>query len=338
MVKNVQIAPEIVQIALESLKSSTDWKMRWKKSKEMELDGILEIHLAGKPLTFFVEVKREFRNHHLPAILALADRYKGLMVVGHRILPGVKEALRQHHIAYLEGNGNIFVDRKPVYIWIDNHKPVVLQPKKINRAFSRAGLQVVFLFLAQPDYVNKPYRAIAQAAGVALGNIKYVMEGLMELGFLLKEDSHTYMLNNQSALLDKWGTAYEEKLKPALFVGNYRFLHTESTYAWKDIGFNTQESVWGGEPGGDLLTNYLRPEIFTLYSTMANKALMKTFRIVPDQAGPIRVYKKFWEDLPEKVAQAAPPLLIYADLINTHDKRCVETAQLVYERYIHLSV
>jgi hypothetical protein len=32
--------------------------------------------------------------------------------------------------------------------------------------------------------------------------------------------------------------------------------------------------------------------------------------------------------------RVAPPPLIYADLIETGDARCVETAHMIYERYL----
>jgi hypothetical protein len=48
----------------------------------------------------------------------------------------------------------------------------------------------------------------------------------------------------------------------------------------------------------------------------------------------VYVYKKFWKDADEIVKNAAPPILVYADLINTGNKRCIETAQNLYEKYL----
>ncbi|MFM7428621.1 MAG: type IV toxin-antitoxin system AbiEi family antitoxin [Flammeovirgaceae bacterium] len=325
---------EIIQKAIENLQKNGFLKAKWKNGKDHKLDGEMDILVEGKPLHFFVEVKQELRNHHLTKIFEQAHQWKNLLVIANTILPGIKEELRQRHICYLEGNGNIFIERQPFFIWLDQNKPLPRQKEKPNRAFAKTGLQVVFLFLNNPEYINKPYRAIAKAADTALGNVNNIINGLIELGFLVRKNKDELILHNTKALLDKWVIAYEEKLKPALHVGNFRFTGTNADKNWKALDLPAGETVWGGEPGGDILTNHLRPEILTIYTNEPNKDLMTRYKIVPDNLGQLKVYKKFWENLDLKKTKAAPPILVYADLINTNEKRCVETAQKIYEQYI----
>ncbi len=333
-------------MALENLKANAGLLATWNQGKIKELDGELDIKIAGKDLKFVLEVKRELRNHNLQKVLTQATNHDNFMVLADRILPGIKEELRAKHIAYLEGNGNLYIDKKPVFIWLDNNKPLDLSREKTNRAFTKTGLQVVFLFLTYPLFINQPYRIIAQTAGVALGNVNNVMHGLQEYGFLLRRNNDEYILNNKKDLLDKWIIAYQEKLKPALHVGNFRFMSMNAEGDWKDFDLKTDDTVWGGEPGGDILTNHLRPATLTLYSNEPRKNLMEQFRIIPDDLGNIKVYRKFWKHtvtvqkmLPglqvnRAAPPIAPPILVYADLMNTNDKRCIETANLIYERYI----
>lgn len=344
MTKYEQIEKETVQTAIENLQKTTAFNVVWKQGKIKELDGELDIQIGEKPMRFHLEIKRELRNHNLQNLLEQAGRRKDFMVVANRILPGIKEELRKKHIAYLEANGNLFINRKPVFVWLDNNKPLELAREKPNRAFTKTGLQVVFLFLVDPTYINKPYRTIADAAGTALGNINNVITGLLEMGFLLKRNKDEFILNNTKALLDKWIVTYEEKLKPTLHVGNFRFMAMNADRNWKDMDINTDETVWGAEPGGDILTNYLRPEVLTLYTNENQRDFMKRYKIVPDNLGTVKVYRKFWKNVNNKVIKiklpvfgvekAAPPILVYADLMNTNNKRCIETAQKVYERYI----
>lgn len=61
--------------------------------------------------------------------------------------------------------------------------------------------------------------------------------------------------------------------------------------------------------------------------------LIKNYRFVPDENGNVKVYQKFWQ-YEEKENKVVPPLLVYADLINTGDRRCIETAQKIYEKYL----
>jgi hypothetical protein len=58
-------------------------------------------------------------------------------------------------------------------------------------------------------------------------------------------------------------------------------------------------------------------------------------RLRADPRGEIEVLDAFWnfedeKDLPETV----PPLLIYADLLATLDPRNIETAQMIYDKYL----
>ncbi len=331
MAINEQLEQEIVQTAIDNLETTTGFKAHWKPGEIKELDGELDIQIHGHPMHFLLEIKRELRNHTLPKIFDQAVQYKNLMVVANRITPDVKVELRQKHIAYLEGNGNIFIDKKPTFIWINDNKPLNLRQEKTNRAFTKAGLQVVFLFLTEPTFINEPYRTIAEATGTALGNINNVIKGLLAQDFLLKKNGKELMINNKKALLDKWITYYDEKLKPTLHMGNFRFLENKE---WRDLNLNPEETVWGGEPAGDILTNFLRPETFTLYTTLPRNEMMKEFRLIPDQQGEVRVYRKFWKHPVDHTTKTTHPFLVYADLMNMNNKRCRETAQLVYERYI----
>jgi len=124
---------------------------------------------------------------------------------------------------------------------------------------------------------------------------------------------------------------YNQKLKPTLHLGNFRFLNKEDYRYWKKINLKANDTLWGGEPAADLLTNYLKPGEFTIYTNEKKHELMKNYKLVPDNNGDIKVYKKFWEyDLNKRYV---PELLVYADLINTGNERNIETAKIIYEKF-----
>jgi hypothetical protein len=52
---------------------------------------------------------------------------------------------------------------------------------------------------------------------------------------------------------------------------------------------------------------------------------MSTGLVVPDEAGTVTIYQKFWND----DAAAANPLVLYADLINQGDGRSLEAANIL---------
>ena len=52
-----------------------------------------------------------------------------------------------------------------------------------------------------------------------------------------------------------------------------------------------------------------------------------------DEKGNVIVYKKFWQN-EEENDNFVPPLLVYADLINSDDSRCQETGVMVYKKFL----
>ena len=309
-------------------------KGKWKEKAVDEIDGILNLEYNGKKAKFNVETKKEVRNYHLPQIYQLAEYYKPLMVITEKnIFPAIKDEFRRKGIAFIDLNGNVNIETDTILIKVEGKKQKYLQPEKQGRAFTKAGLKAIFLFLLNKEMINKTYREIAKNAGIALGNIKYILEGLKEEGFALKKTEKTLFLVNKKELLEKWLTAYDEKLKPALHIGNFKFIGQEDFRNWKNLKLNEDQTVWGGEAAGDIITGYLIPEILTLYTNETRAEIMKKYRLVPDVKGNIKIYKKFW-NYETGFKQTVPPLLAYADLMNTGNGRCIETAQKIYEQHI----
>ena len=301
--------------------------------KNDEVDIAMEFSHNGKKHRVYIEAKRELRNYQLPEIEKLATRYHHLMIVADNILPKIKEELRDTGIAYLETSGNMYYKDKDLFIWLDGKKPVKKEDEKLGRAFTKTGLKAVFHFLLMPELVNTTYRNIAEVTGVSFGNINFIMTDLKQQGYLLKIDADNFQLNRKKDLLAKWMDAYEHKLKPNLLVGTFRFFNQSDAAKWKQLQLKNMKSWWGGEPGGDLLTNYLQPEIFTVYTIESKGDLTRNYRFVPDPNGSIKVYKKFW-NIDEVNDNITPPLLIYIDLINTGDRRCKETAEKIYNELL----
>lgn len=305
-----------------------------------EIDGEITFHFSGQTITRYSLVRQELRHHQVAQLEKKSIELAPFMIIAGSIFPKLKEDLIQKNISYLEANGNLFLRQNDLLIWIDTQKPIASLKEKGNRAFSKTGLKVVFHFLVNAEIVNLPYRDIAQTAKVGLGNINYVLNGLKDKGFLVKLDKAQSILTNKQELLLKWAEAYQDKLKPALFIGSFRFAKDNDRLNWKQLPLQNQKTYWGGEPAGDLLTHHLRPAGMTLYTSESKNELIKNYRLIPDENGSIKAYWKFWdishasENSSVEEALTVPPILVFADLINENDKRCRETAQLIYEQFI----
>ncbi|MGM0587269.1 MAG: type IV toxin-antitoxin system AbiEi family antitoxin [Bacteroidota bacterium] len=325
---------EIVHTALEHL-DPPFLRGAWHPFNQVKevnegIDGEFILIYEDQQLQFDAIVKKELRTYQIEQIIDQAHRYQNLMVIAYKLYPALKEKLREHRVNYLEANGNLFVNADHVFLYFDRDRKLPKPDTTGNRAFTPTGLKVVFGFLRDDELINKPQREIAKTIGVALGNIPKVIKGLRETGYLYKVKKRKYAINDKEELLHKWIEEYKNTLQPTLDKGTFRLKPAERD--WRDLKLQMPDTVWGGEPAGDLLTNYLRPEILTIYTTETKKNLMMHYGLMPDQEGNIRVYEKFWKNEGEN--ETAPDLLVYADLMNTQDKRCIETANMIYNERI----
>jgi hypothetical protein len=324
---------EIVKIALENLLVHTGIKGEWKNSDLNEYDGNVILYFKNNNVQFFTQVRKELRQQQLSIIEEKAEIYSPFMVIAELIFPKIKEELRQQNIAYIESNGNIYVNNQTNYIWIETQKSNKQGKEKVNRAFTKTGLKLLFNILLCDELINLPYREIARLTGIAFANINYIINGLKEKGFIIQIDKKHIKLVNKTDLLRTWVDRYDERLKPDLHIGNFRFLDQEDFINWEKIALKPNVTLWGGEPAGYKLTKHLNPEILTIYTREDKTDLIKNYKLIPDAQGNVRIYRKFWPEI-DNESRTVPPLLVYADLINTYDKRNIETANLIYDEYI----
>lgn len=314
---------EIIRTGLNNLFLSTGINGRF--MPEGDLDGKLHFSLEGKEFDLVVEVKKELRRHQLLQLDHYSNRHKNFMVIAEHIFPKIKKELRDMGIAYLEANGNLFIKNEGIYLFIDTNKTAIVKKETANRAFTKTGLKVVFHLLHNKELINTTQREIADTAGVGLGNIPQVINGLKETGYLIQYRKQEYVWENRKELLDRWINEYATELRPKLFRGTYTFKKD-----WQNLELDIQHTVWGGEPAADKLTNYLRPEHFIIYTNEKQSDLIRNYHVVPQTNGEVEVLELFWK--PDN--EVAPPIMIYAELMLKGGKRNKETAEKIYNEYI----
>ena len=304
----------------------------WEDLIMQGIDGMIKLDYKGHTQEFYVGVKRELREYQLPNIFKLKEEYYPMMVIAEKLFPKIKNTLVEQGIAYIEMDGNINIEADNILLKVEGKRKKYLQQEKYGRAFTKAGLKALLLFLTNENDINDTYREIAKNAGIAHGNVKLILEGLIEEGFALQLNEKELKLTNKEQLLQKWITAYTEKLKPALKLGNFKFNNPHDVLEWKNINLKTQ-TQWGGEPAGNVYTKFLQPEYLTLYTNEKKADIIKNYRLIPDLDGNVIVYEKFWKER-EPHKNVVPPVVAYADLLATGKKRCIETAQKIYEQLI----
>ena len=309
---------------------------------DIDVNAVIQFPRPGPTLA--VEIKKWAQQANLGA---LAEQIKRLpldgVLVADYINPNMAKRLKEKHVQFMDTAGNAYINQPPIYIHVTGNKQdqALTRVKEKNRAFDTTGLKVVFGFLCTPLLVNTTYREIAKATGVALGTVGWVINGLKDAGFVIERGKMRELINMRK-LLDRWVEAYPEKLKPKQRVGE--FIADQANW-WQDIKVEEYGAYWGGEVAAAKYTNYLQPQIATVYlpKGAGNKILIKAkLRKADDfpaaEAGIVRILRPFWpiDTIQEGSNEGlAHPILVYADLIETGDARNIETARMIYEQYIN---
>jgi hypothetical protein len=245
----------------------------------------------------------------------------------------VKKRLREEGINYVEASGNAFIRHPNLYIFIDTHTVSPYRATKEGKLWKPTGLKYIFALLQHPELLNEPYRQQIQTVGIAIGNIGLLQEQLKEEGYLRQEEKKgksTLLLNNRNNLRDRWVELFNTLLRPKLVQGRYRFV---TKMPWKNI--RLMGAYWGGEPAGAILTDFLEPEEFTVYTNSRN-SVIRDLRLAPDPEGNVELLEPFWQEgiyPPQGREPAVPPLLAYAELVNSLDSRNRETAERIKSKF-----
>lgn len=327
---------DILYNAVENLKKSIKLPVYLLDSNQKGVDAILNIGSEGK---YLVEVKREVHKSNLPNILAHLSNLRDLsLLVAKTISKSTKEILFRKNISYLDMAGNCFIQNKDgLYIQIDGRKNTLTNRRK-HKAFNKNGIKLIYALLLHEDLINQTYSQMAKAADISKSTVGSILDDLQEKGFLLKINTTKRKLSNKAGLLSDWVNAYNEKLKPTLIRGRFRLLPNQ-LQKWKQLDLGV-DIFWGGEPAADILTNYLSPGEWTIYSNVGKNILLKNLGLVPDpKSGNVIVYSIFWNPINNlsfniENPKTVNPLLVYADLLATNDSRNFETANKIYEQYL----
>jgi len=310
------------------------------KLNDTRADAFVRLVHGGHEATYAVEVKRALRPATLGAVLHQLQGLgkKGLLVADY-VTPPMAETLKARGVPFLDAAGNAYLEYPGVFIWVKGQKPAApAVPLALGRAFQPTGLQVLFPLLCNRELINRTYRELAAMAGVAHGTVGWVVPDLQQQGFVVgpKGTRGKRRLVNLGRLLGQWVDAYARQLRPRTLIGRY---YIPTLQGWQDWPLAQHGALWGGEPAGALLTEYLRPGELTIYADKlptllaAQQRFMKTTE--PGHAAIVEVRRKFW-NFPTEAdrTDVTPPVLIYADLLATGDGRCIETAKLVYDAHV----
>ncbi len=329
---------ELLELALEALRNNLPGQAEIKTAKplrapRLRADYLLRIVMRGKEIRYYAEIKANVtKADKLLAMMRKGEFDHPLLLVTKYINRQLADELKQNRIEFIDTAGNAFINQPPLYIFVKGNKPDIVKVPPLKRTFKPAGLKVIYAFLCTLGLENKTYREIAAETDVALGTVDWIMKELKELGFLLDMGKRGQRLIQKENLLQRWVTVYPEQLRPKLTLGRFR-----GEYGWwRQKTLDPLKAQWGGEVAAAKLTQYLQPQIITIYTTpqQLNQLLIEN-RLKRDQTGDVEIIKRFWKPVEFwKYGDLVHPILIYADLLATGNERNIETAKIIYEQHI----
>lgn len=324
--RNMGFATEIVQIQPKLGRNTAD--------------ALVRLTHRDNDALYAVELKRAMRPTTMGAAIHQIQRFgdQGLLITDY-VTPPMADTLRAQRIPFIDAAGNAYLEHTGMLVWVKGQKPVEpIVPVTFGRAFQPTGLQVVFTLLCNPQWINLPYRELAQLAGVAHGTVGWVIPDLQKQGFVgeLKGKRGGRRVFQAEKLLGQWADAYARQLRPRNLIGRY---YARTIDDWRDWPLAEHAALWGEEPAGALLTDYLRPGTLTIYADKMPGLLAARYKLqkeaTPGHTTVVELRRKFWHFKTENETRPiVPPVLVYADLLANGDGRCIETAKMVYDGYV----
>lgn len=231
------------------------------------------------------------------------------------------EQLRQLGLAFVDAAGNAFLQHPPFYLDIRGHKPAAPAPRP-GRAFTTAGLKLIYTLLQDPALLTADYRRLAAAAGIALGNVGSILGALAEQNYLQLQGRQQRMFTRPEALLYRWQLGYVEHLRARLLLQRCRPQGrlTDLPQALRGLPAGTTVLL-GGELGARCLLG--EPASATGASLHLEERqalrLMLQLGLTPDPEGPVTLLRLFgqhnrWNGWQPDTAPLADALLLHGEL------------------------
>jgi len=254
-----------------------------------------------------------------------------LLLLASHIAPEAARMLAQAGIPFVDAAGNAYLAGPGLLVRIAGQAPPKATPKPPAppRLFAAKGMRVMFVLLAEPDYLGRPQREIAKAAQVAVGTVAGVFEGLRTLGHL--REGEVPRLLRRRDLMAQWVNTYIQK--KTYETRGTRFRAADPEW-WKSVSLKAYDACFGGDVAAAKLTGYLKPALCVVHTFGETNTLKRDARMRADPQGDILIAEAFWRFPADKRADTAPPLLVYAELLATGDPRAIETARLIHERFL----
>jgi hypothetical protein len=281
---------------------------------------------------FIVDVKPEITQGNKGIVLqqlkdASREENLSVLLITKYIPSVIAKAFVEEGINYIDAAGNCNIRQNNLLLIIGGKKIERLPKTNQPRAFQEAGIKLIYCLLVNPDNINKSFRELSELSQISLGSVSTIIQELVDSKFLLKTKNKK-VLKNKIDLLKRWVIAYNDVLRPKLFVKRMSFMNKSEYSNWSYLNLSSvfEKTLWGGECAAGIITENLTPANFTIYTDATWQSVGKSLKLIPDDNGKIEILRLFYSS---EEGNIVSPLLTYADLMGSGDSRNMETAEII---------
>lgn len=302
-------------------------------------------HLLGLARKHRRLVHEQIRHITLAARVLRTRYRKPVLLLAPWVEETWAEELRAAGVFYADLQGNAFVrlEKPLVQLDIAGRRPPAQAKTEPGRLIEPSGLKVLHQLLTRPDANRQAYRTVATQCGVALGTVAVVMRELRQEGYLAKTGKTEWRLDRRDDLIETFVRGYALKLRPACLLGTFRHAEKDMRKLYDSLATtldagNISHAVTGAFAAEDW-TGHLRGDTVTLHVPRSALPMLRQERMLPDPtAGNLTLLDFFGptvhDPATEKERRFATPLLVYAELLHDGRPREVETARMIFDRYV----
>jgi hypothetical protein len=296
-------------------------------------DGVLRLLHTSRAVEVPFVVKRQLATEQVNWLKSLNRK---ALVVFEKGSDAVKEQLRKNDLSYLETSGNAFLSLDDFFLFINTLKGTVHSTGKGSKAFTKAGLKIIYSLLSNSYAAEMNYRSLAELSGTSIDSVGRVLNELLADKYLVKTGLRGFKILDQPRLLKDWAPLFNKTLRPKLKARVFDFQDSEvelQSLLHQDTG-----GFIGGELAAESMGNQLISRKANVYVEGSFVDFALKNKLKPAKNGRITLVEKFWnksDNYFEVSERLVSPVLVYADLLNDPSPRNLEAADHILKHNFH---
>ena len=301
-------------------------------------DARLRVRTATGVHDLWVELKTShLARATVTGVLAMArESPEPLVLFAPLVTRPVAEQLASAGVNFVDRAGNIRLALgSESFAMIVGRRPP--PPRHSSGGRRLAGILTTFAFLARPEWLDAPVRSTADAIGVSKNAVADTRRRLIAEGSAVVTTKGTRFVEPRH-VRDRWLAAFAEAGLPKLTLGRFRTAdktprELEARVA-DVLGRAQQRWAWGGGAAAARLVEHFRGATTSVWIEELPSDLPVLLRAIPDREGPLVILRAPGPLVFEGRGSATVhPLLVWAELLATHDDRAAEAAAHLAERF-----